>query len=197
MISTALTPLEEMGGILQISAAMTQGDDFDLQPTLAGELLTLRPLQENDFEALYAVASDPLIWEQHPEPTRCERPIFERWFDLAMKSGGTLVAIDNRSGEMMGSSRYYEWDAAKREVAIGFTFLARSHWGGAANGEMKRLMLGHAFQWADRVWLHIGKDNLRSMKAAEKIGAIYSHEAAKEIAGTTRPYGYYFLSKSV
>lgn len=169
-------------------------DTFDLQPTLRGEILTLRPLAEGDFESLYAVASDPLIWEQHPEPERCQRPVFERWFSVAMASGGTLVALDARTGEFVGSSRYYEWEPEKREVSIGFTFLARSLWGGPANGEMKRLMLGHAFQRVDKVWLHIDKENWRSRKAAEKIGAVYSHEGVKELAGKVSHYVYYFLT---
>lgn len=174
---------------------MISGPDFELQPTLSGELLTLRPLREGDFEALYVVASDPLIWELHPEPTRYQRPVFERWFHFAMESRGTLVAYDNASGEMIGSSRYYDWNPVKKEVAIGFTFLARSHWGGDFNREMKRLMLDHAYQWADRVWLHIGKENLRSRRAAEKIGAIFSHEDTKELAGSIQHYVFYYLSK--
>lgn len=159
-------------------------------------MLILRPLVEEDFESLYAVASDPLIWEQHPEPERCQRPVFERWFAVAMASGGALVALDARSGKFVGSSRYYEWEPDKREIAIGFTFLARNLWGGPANGEMKRLMLDHAFRWVGKVWLHIDKDNWRSRKAAEKIGAVYSHEGVKELAGKVNHYVYYFLTQA-
>ncbi|QJE94859.1 GNAT family N-acetyltransferase [Luteolibacter luteus] len=174
---------------------MNPGPDFDLQPTLEGELITLRPLLASDFEALHAVASDPLIWEQHPEPTRYQREVFERWFHHAMESRGTLVVYDNKTSEMIGSSRYYDWDPAKKEIAIGFTFLSRSYWGGEYNREMKRLMLDHAYQWADRVWLHIGKDNQRSRRAAEKIGAVYSHADTKELAGTIQHYVFYYLTK--
>lgn len=175
---------------------MTASGDFDLQPSLPGKLLTLRPLQDGDFEALYAVASDPLIWEQHPQPTRYQREVFERWFQVAMESRGTLVAYDNETGGMIGSSRYYDWDPEKNEVAIGYTFLARRYWGGEFNREMKRLMLDHAFQRVDRVWLPIGKDNLRSRKAAEKIGAVFSHEVPREIGGEVHIHTYYFLTKS-
>jgi RimJ/RimL family protein N-acetyltransferase len=119
---------------------------FDLQPTLVGESILLRPLMADDFEALYAAASDPLIWEQHPEPLRYQRQVFEEFFAGALASGGALLVIDKTSGEVIGTSRYYEWNPDQREVAIGYTFLVRSHWGGATNREMKQLMLGHAFR---------------------------------------------------
>lgn len=194
-MGVARPPLDGTGEIVHTGGRMNPGDDFNLQPTLRGQSLLLRPLVESDFGALYAVASDPLIWEQHPQSTRWQRPVFERFFALAMESRGALVALGRESGAVIGSSRYYDWDPVKKEVAIGFTFLARSQWGGTANREMKRLMLDHAFQWADKVWLHIGKDNLRSRKAAEKIGAVYSHDATKELAGTIEHYVFYFISK--
>jgi RimJ/RimL family protein N-acetyltransferase len=166
---------------------------FELQPTLVGPCLTLRPLRAEDFQPLYAAAADPLIWEQHPEPTRYQRQVFEHgFFAGALASGGAFVVIDNSSGSVIGSTRYYEWDPAKSEVAIGFTFLARSHWGGDANREMKRLMLDHAFRWARVVWFHVGLNNWRSRKALEKIGGRLSHEETKTIqGGVERTRAYY------
>lgn len=145
---------------------------FDLQPTLTGELLELRPLRPEDFEALYAVASDPLIWEQHPHWDRYKRDVFEKFFDDAMESGGAFIVIDRRTGVPIGSSRYDGYDEEASEIEIGWTFLARSHWGGVYNGEMKRLMLRHAFRFVDNVILKIGPQNIRSQRAAEKIGAV-------------------------
>jgi RimJ/RimL family protein N-acetyltransferase len=147
---------------------------FDRQPTLAGELLELRPLQAPDFDALFQVASDPLIWEQHPERTRYQETTFRAFFQEALSSGGALVAIDRASGRVVGSSRYHGYDTAQSVVEIGWTFLARSHWGGRYNGEMKRLMLEHAFRSVDRVIFVIGPDNRRSQRAVEKIGAVRS-----------------------
>ncbi len=144
---------------------------MDLQPTLVGETLLLRPLREDDWEALYRAASDPRIWEQHPESTRYQRPVFEGFFRKALESGGALAVLDRRTGGVIGSSRYYEADASRREVAIGYTFLTRSHWGGSANREMKGLMIGHILQWVDTVWFHVGTENHRSRRAMEKIGA--------------------------
>lgn len=150
--------------------------DF-LQPTLQGPTLLLRPLLREDLDALYAVASDPLVWAQHPCSDRWQRPVFEALFEASLASGGALVVVERSSGRIIGSSRYYQWDEAAGELAIGFTFLARDHWGGAANGELKRLMLDHAFQRARTVWFHVGANNLRSRKALEKIGARFSHVA--------------------
>ena len=144
---------------------------FDLQPALTGELLELRPLKPEDFEALYGVASDPLIWEQHPHWDRYKRDVFEAFFAEALESGGALMAIDRQTRRVIGSSRFFGYDAATSEVEIGWTFLARSHWGGVYNGEMKQLMLAHAFRFVKTVILKIGPRNIRSQKAAEKIGA--------------------------
>lgn len=145
---------------------------FELQPTLRGSLLELRPLRAEDFDALYAVARDPLIWEQHPERNRYERDVFSRFFREAMESGGAFMVIDRSTGEVIGSTRYFGYDPEQSEIEIGWTFLACSHWGGRYNGEMKRLMLDHAFQFVDRVVFLVGPQNLRSRRAVEKIGGV-------------------------
>jgi RimJ/RimL family protein N-acetyltransferase len=145
---------------------------FELQPHLVGHLLELRPLRPEDWESLFAVASDPMIWEQHPAYDRYQEAVFQEFFQGALDSGGAFVAIDRTTQKIVGSSRYFGFDPEKREVEIGWTFLARSHWGGKYNGEMKRLMLDHAFQFVDRVLFVVGPANLRSQKAVEKIGAV-------------------------
>ena len=144
--------------------------EFDLQPTLKGDLIELRPLRREDFDALFAAAGDPLIWEQHPEPDRYTREVFQRYFDGAIASGGAFAVIERKTGRIIGSSRYHDLKPLERDVEIGYTFLERAYWGGAYNGEMKRLMLEHAFRFVDRVVFVIGESNLRSQKAIEKIG---------------------------
>ncbi len=154
------------------SCATVTGMDFDLQPTLIGELVQLRPLRPDDFEALYAAASDPLIWEIHPEPTRYQREVFQRFFDSGIASGGAFVVIDRRTGRIVGSSRYHRYEPGPpSEIEIGFTFLERAYWGGRYNAEMKHLMIDHAFRFVDRVVFTVGENNIRSCKALEKIGA--------------------------
>lgn len=142
---------------------------LDLQPHLVGKLIELRPLRAEDWEGLFAVAADPKIWELHPSRERYKEPVFRDFFLDAMASGGALVAVDRKTRTIIGSSRYF-WEGP--ELEIGWTFLARSHWGGDYNGEMKRLMLDHAFACVDRVIFLIGTTNLRSRKAIEKIGAM-------------------------
>jgi RimJ/RimL family protein N-acetyltransferase len=143
---------------------------FDRQPNLSNDLLILRPLREDDFEDLYAVASDPLIWEQHPVKERSQRAGFTTFFREAMESKGTLVAIDPRTQGMIGSSRYHPVVETPEAIEIGWTFLARSHWGGVYNRAMKELMIDHAFRFVPHVLLYIHPDNERSQQAARKIG---------------------------
>jgi RimJ/RimL family protein N-acetyltransferase len=143
---------------------------FDPQPRLTGDLLELRPLVPADWDALYAVASDPLIWAQHPVSDRWREPMFRTFFDEALASGGALAALDRADGKMIGSSRFHGYDPQRREVEIGWTFLARSRWGGVHNGEMKRLMLDHAFRFVDSVLFLVGPGNRRSQRAVGKVG---------------------------
>lgn len=143
---------------------------LDLQPTLTGPHLLLRPLAPEDFDELLAAASDPLLWALHPDPARGTREGFARYFDGALKSKASLVAIDAAPQSVIGCSRYSNY-APGESIAIGYTFLARSHWGGAANAEMKRLMLRHAFTDVQDVQFMVGERNLRSRRAVEKLGA--------------------------
>ncbi len=167
---------------------------FDLQPTLRGNSILLRPLLIEDAQGLYNVARDPLIWEQHPSPMRYQRAVFDaEIFQTGLASQSTLVAVDSKINAVIGSSRYYDVDASTHELAIGFTFLARSHWGGKVNAEMKELMLSHAFKWAKRVWFHVGIDNIRSQKAMEKIGTKLSHTATRTVNGVPVLHCHYYM----
>jgi RimJ/RimL family protein N-acetyltransferase len=149
---------------------------FDSQPVLQGERLALRPLRAEDWQALYAVASDSLIWEQHPARDRHEIDVFRVFFDEALASGGALVVIDRANGLVIGSSRFHGYDEAASQVEIGWTFLARLYWGGVYNGELKRLMLEHAFRSVDNVIFIIGAKNLRSQRAVTKLRAALTDE---------------------
>jgi len=145
---------------------------FDYQPVLKGDLVELRPLRSEDYDDLYAIAADPLIWEQHPAKNRHEEGCFEVFFSEALASGGALLAIDAKTQWMIGSSRFHGYDKARSEVEIGWTFLARSHWGGMYNGQMKELMLRHAFRFVNCVVFLVGPQNLRSQRAVERIGGV-------------------------
>lgn len=145
---------------------------FELQPHLVGDLVELRPLRSEDWEELFAVAADPLIWEQHPARDRYQEGVFREFFDGALESGGAFAVIDRATRSIIGSTRYLDFVSERSEIEIGFTFLARSYWGGKYNAEMKRLMLDHAFRFVDSVVFLVGLENIRSQKAVERIGGI-------------------------
>ena len=145
---------------------------FDPQPHLVGELIEVRPLRADDWEELFAVASDPLIWEQHPARDRYREDVFREFFREALATGSAFVVIERKTGKVIGSSRYFKFDSSESSVEIGWTFLARAFWGGEYNRELKRLMLDHAFKFVERVVFVIGVTNFRSQKALEKIGGV-------------------------
>ena len=151
-------------------------EPFELQPNLVGDLIEVRPLRPDDWNSLFAVASDHLIWKQHPASDRYQEEVFREFFREALESGGALVVIDRKTQEIIGSSRYFGFDPGEREIEIGWTFLARSYWGGEYNGELKRLMLDHAFRFVESVIFKIGPTNFRSRRAVEKIGAVLIKE---------------------
>jgi RimJ/RimL family protein N-acetyltransferase len=144
----------------------------DLQPTLAGETILIRPLRAEDWPEMFAAASDPLIWELHPARDRYKEPVFREYFDGAIKSKSAFAFVERATGVIIGSSRFHGYDPALSEIEIGWTFLIRKHWGGATNREIKRLMLAHAFGFADTVVFWVGEANWRSQRAMEKIGGI-------------------------
>jgi N-acetyltransferase len=142
------------------------------QPILVGEFVEARPLRADDFDELYQVAADPLLWEQHPEPDRWRREVFRAYFEDHLASGGALAIVDRATGALIGATRYDNLDAGQREVEIGWTFLARPYWGGTYNADLKRVMLEHAFHAVDTVVFLVGEENLRSRRAVEKLGAV-------------------------
>ena len=159
---------------------------FDLQPHLKSEPIELRPLRPEDWCDLFAVASDPLIWEQHPESDRYKEEVFKIFFKDALESGGAFVVIDTENKRIIGSTRFHGYDPEKSEVEIGWTFLARKYWGGRYNREMKQLMLAHAFQFVESIVFYVGENNIRSQKATEKIGAI-KNGMVKKVYGNRPP----------
>ncbi|WP_240506000.1 GNAT family N-acetyltransferase [Erythrobacter colymbi] len=152
------------------------------QPMLEGEHVRLRPLRADDWDALFAVASDPLIWAQHPAHDRWQEPVFRAFFDDALANRGALAVIDRASGAIIGSSRFQGLEeAGGGSVEIGWTFLARSHWGGRYNHEMKRLMLAHALASVAEVRFLVGETNTRSRTALERIGAMLTDRREERI----------------
>jgi N-acetyltransferase len=153
------------------SVSSVRAVGFDRQPTIAGEFVALRPLDQHDFAALHAAGRDPLVWAQHPQRDRWCKDAFRSFFAEHLASGGALAVLDRGSSEVIGVSRFDYLDVEASEVEIGWTFLARRYWGGRYNGELKRLMLEHAFRSFRTVVFVVGEQNFRSRRAVEKLGA--------------------------
>jgi RimJ/RimL family protein N-acetyltransferase len=167
---------------------------FDKQPKhLKNKLIELVPLAITHFEMLFEVACDPLIWEQHPNPNRFKKEVFKTFFEGAMQSEGAFLIMDVDTKQVVGSSRFYDFDEKNNSVLIGYTFIARKYWGKGYNKSLKSLMLNHAFETVDKVYFHIGSQNYRSQMAIEKIGAQKINEQLVEYFGETPKLNYIYL----
>ena len=142
---------------------------LDRQPTLTGPAVGVRPLTPGDADALFSVAADPELWAQHPDRNRWQRPVFDTFFSDAIASGGALAIVDNATGIVIGTTRLHF--TPDNFVEIGWTFLARAHWGGPTNRAVKTLLLDYIFAVEDTVMFRVGADNARSRRAVEKLGA--------------------------
>ena len=145
--------------------------NFSIQPTLENDIVSLVPLEKHDFEELFEVASDPKVWEQHPNKERYQREIFQNFFTGALESKGALLIIDNETEEVLGSTRFYDFNEENKSILIGYTFYGTKSWGKNINASVKKLMLDYIFQFVDTVIFHVGKNNIRSLKAMTKLGA--------------------------
>jgi len=170
---------------------------INFQTVLQNALVIATPLLSSDFEALYAAASDPLIWEQHPNKNRYQLQEFKNYFKGAMESGGAFLVRDAQTNAIIGSSRYSDYDAATNTVSIGYTFFTRSHWGTGHNYALKKLMLGHIFQFVDDVTFYIGAVNKRSQISIERFGAVKTGEKHMAYYGEAAKLDYiYTITKA-
>ena len=168
---------------------------FTFQPTLEGETIALRPMHEDDFDALYSTASDKKIWEGHPSPNRYQLSEFTPYFRASIESQANVVVINKHTNKIIGLSRYYKVGKIPNDISIGFTFLAREYWGGVTNCELKTLMVDYALQFFPSVWFHVGISNIRSQKATQKIGAVFVGEDTLTIAGKVGQWLCYKIDK--
>nr|WP_317163759.1 GNAT family N-acetyltransferase [Elizabethkingia argenteiflava] len=138
---------------------------------LENEKAILYPLQETDFDDLYSVASDPKIWEQHPNKNRWKKEVFRTFFEGAMLSKSAFKIVDKTTGNTIGSTRIYDYNAQEKSIFIGYTFYAVKYWGKGFNHSVKNTMLDYLFQYVSKVYVHIGANNIRSQIAIGRIGA--------------------------
>lgn len=149
---------------------------INLQPILENETIALIPLQDTDFDTLYAVASDPAVWAQHPNKDRWQEDVFRNFFEGAIQSGGAFKVIDKTTGTTIGSTRFYDYNAAEASLFIGYTFYGTAYWGKGINPVVKALMLNYAFGFVEHVYFHIGANNIRSQIAIGRLGAVKTGE---------------------
>jgi len=171
---------------------------FNLQPTfLCDDLIKLVPLKESDFDRLFEVASNPKVWEQHPNPNRYKLEDFTNYFKGAIASKGAFLIVDSKTNETVGCTRFYDYNetdsSTEASVLIGYTFIGTKFWGKDYNKALKKLMLDYAFQFVDKVYFHIGAFNIRSQKAIEKIGAVKVDEFEVEYYGEPSKLNFVYL----
>lgn len=171
---------------------------FNIQPILENEHVILYPLKESDFEDLYAAASDPAVWEQHPNKDRWKREVFANFFAGAMKSKGAFKITDKSSGKVVGSTRFYDYDEAENRILIGYTFYSCDCWGKGINASVKKTMLDYIFRFVSKVQFHIGASNVRSQIAIGRLGAIKIAEEEITYFGETPKWNFiYEISKEM
>jgi N-acetyltransferase len=144
--------------------------DFNIQSTLENDKVILYPLHEQDFEDLYAASADPKIWEQHPNKDRWKKEVFKTFFEGAILSKGAFKIIDKNSNNVIGSTRFYDFNEQEKSILIGYTFYATKYWGSGINHSVKKIMLDYIFQFVSIVYFHIGAENVRSQISINRLG---------------------------
>ncbi len=152
---------------------------FSLQPFLESKVVKLRPLEQDDFNALYRIASDAKIWEQHQNKDRYTLDNFSTFFQESIGSKGALIIIDVKTEKIIGCSRFKIIDGSNGVVEIGWSFLERAYWGGYYNREFKKLMINYALQHSKYVVFYVNALNHRSQRAMEKLGAKRTEDSSK------------------
>jgi len=169
---------------------------MNLQHFLENDTVQLVPLQASDFEALFQVAADPLIWEQHPNKNRYQKAVFQNFFDGALLSKGAFIIKNKETNTIIGSTRFYDWNSEEKSILIGYTFYGRNYWSGNYNPIVKKMMLDYAFQFVNQIYFHVGAENIRSQIAMERLGAKKVREIAVAYHGETEKLNFeYVISK--
>jgi len=144
--------------------------------SLSNELVILKPLTKEDFDHLYLIASDPHIWSQHPDVNRYTKEGFQEYFEKLLQTDEPYLILRKEDNSPIGATSFYQKNKQNKSLAIGYTFLIKSHWGGQYNKSIKKLMIDTAFSAYDKVIFHVREKNFRSQAALSKIGAVKESE---------------------
>jgi RimJ/RimL family protein N-acetyltransferase len=150
-------------------------DEWNQCPTLPGQHVRLEPLSQEHAEGLYKAGADPDIWTwlsvRQPE----DLPAMRKVVDSILADGNRLAwaQIDVKTGEVAGTTSYYQIDAKHRILSVGNTWIGKPWQRTAINSEARLMLLRRAFETlgANRVSLETDLLNERSQKANERIGA--------------------------
>src|SRR6476659_6207397 len=145
--------------------------------TLAGRHVLIEPLARDHEAGIRAAAADGELWRlwytSVPSPEKTDV-----WFDAALdvrtRLGGMPLAIrETATGGVVGSTRYFNVDAANRRLEIGHTWYAKRVQRTAVNTECKLLLLTHAFEALGCIAVEFRTHffNFASREAIARIGA--------------------------
>jgi len=144
---------------------------------LQGTHVRLVPMTLEHVPALWQAGGDPELWRWTASQVHGEADMRRYVHDaLRAQAQGTalpFVTTVAETGQVVGSTRLANAEAAHRRVEIGWTWIARPWQRTALNTEAKYLMLRHAFETLGclRVELKTDALNQRSRNAILRIGA--------------------------
>lgn len=151
--------------------------DFKAPLILENESALLRPLEVSDFDALLPFSlNEPELWTYSLLPASGSENLktyIQHALDgRAAKTSYAFIVIDKTSGDVAGSTRFYDYQAHHNTVQLGFTWYGKKFQGTGLNKNCKYLMLDYAFRELelDRVEFRADNNNLRSIAAMKSIG---------------------------
>jgi len=153
---------------------------------LKGEHVRLVPLHSDHFPALLKIATHPAIWEHLPfDGTQSEILKSELQFAILCRVKGEqypFSIFENKTDKIVGSTRWFDIHPQHKKLEIGWTWMSPEYWGSGLNTEAQLLQLQFCFEQlkTQRVQLKTRATNLRSIKAIEKIGAIFEGTMRKD-----------------
>jgi RimJ/RimL family protein N-acetyltransferase len=151
--------------------------DFSAPLILENSRVRLRSLEASDFADLKAVAFDPELWQYTltAAHTPVELAAYLRQALLGREQGKRypFVIIDRHTGQVAGSTSYYNVDLAEQRLSIGYTWVGREFQRSGLNRACKHLLLSHAFGslGCERVELETDSRNWKSREAMSRMGA--------------------------
>jgi RimJ/RimL family protein N-acetyltransferase len=157
-------------------------DEWYAMPVLSGRLIRLEPMTLEHAPGYLAAAGqgedaeEVFRWMGMWPPRTIADAQAQILASLGARARGerfSYAQMDARTGEVAGTSSFYDVNPALRTLGIGHTWLGRRWWRTGHNTESKLLMMSYAFERlgvARLVW-HTDIYNERSQAAIARLGA--------------------------